>query len=298
VAFAHDTLVFASQRAEEPVELKVWSPAGGERALTSFTAGWASGVSVRRFTVVAPIGEVDGWYVSPAGAGGPLPTVLLVHGGPHFTYGESCNFDIHALCAAGFGVVFTNPRGSNGYGDAFAQAVHEDWAEGPAADLLAVVDHVVASGWADGARLGVAGNSYGGYMTTWLCATTDRFRAGVAENPVTDLASMYATSDIGVPFFAANFRGAPHERPDLYRTQSPLWEAHRCRTPLLFVTGDKDCRCPAAQAFAMHRVLCDVGTPSEVLVLPGSSHEGSTYGPIPCRLAHDEALTEWMTRWL
>lgn len=298
VDYAGGRLVFTSQSAEAPVEVKVWTAERGERPITDLAAGWTNGTTVRRFTVAAPIGEVDAWFVAPSDAAGPVPTVLMIHGGPHFTYGECCNFDIHALCAAGFAVVYTNPRGSNGYGDAFAQAVHEDWADGPASDLMAVLDHVVAQGWADGARLGVAGGSYGGYMTAWLCATTERFRAGVAENPVSDLAAMYATSDIGVPFFTSNFHGGPHVHPDVYRTQSPLWEAHRCRTPMLFVSGDQDRRCPPAQSFAMHRVLCDVGTPSEVLVLPGCSHEGATYGPIPCRLAHDEALVEWMTRWL
>ncbi len=109
---------------------------------------------------------------------------------------------------------------------------------------------------------------------------------------------MYGTSDIGRRFFPAQLGGPPHEKADVYLSQSPLLHAHRCRTPALFVIGELDRRCPPGQAWAMHRVLCEVGTPSQVLVLPGSTHEGSTYGPISARLAHDEALVAWMSRWL
>ena len=190
------------------------------------------------------------------------------------------SLDAQALCAAGFGVLYTNPRGSTGYGDAFAHAVHGDWAEGPDSDVLAVVDHAVAAaGGPTPIDLASTGNSYGGYLSAWLASTTDRFRAAVIENPVIDLLGMYGTSDIGRRFFPAQLGGPPRDNIDVYVAQSPLLQGHRCQTPSLFVVGELDRRCPPAQAWAMHRVLCEAGTPSEVLVLPGSSHEGSTYGP-------------------
>ena len=164
--------------------------------------------------------------------------------------------------------------------------------------MLAVVDQAVARGWADPRRLGITGNSYGGYLSAWLASTTSRFAAAVIENPVTDLLGMYGTSDIGRRFFTEQLGGQPHERIDAYIGQSPLLQAHRCRTPCLFVSGELDRRCPPGQAWAMHRILCDSGTPSEVLVLAGSTHEGSTYGPPSARLAHNEALIEWMGEWL
>ncbi len=150
----------------------------------------------------------------------------------------------------------------------------------------------------DPRRLGIAGNSYGGYLAAWLASTTSRFAAAVVENPVIDLFGMYGTSDIGRRFFPAQLGGPPHAVPAVYVDQSPLLQAHRCRTPCLFVIGELDRRCPPGQAWAMHRVLCETGTASEVLVLPGSPHEGSTYGPPSARLAHDDALVEWMSRWL
>lgn len=298
VAAAGDLVIITSQSCDRPAELAVIEGrTQPERTLTDF--GGSPAVDVHRFTVVTS-DEVtlDGWRLTPHGAGLPLPTVLMVHGGPHFTFGEMFSLDAHALCAAGFAVLYTNPRGSTGYGTAFAQACHGDWAHGPAADLLAVVDHAIDAGWVDERRLGVMGNSYGGYMSAWLVGTTQRFAAAVIENPVTDLVSMYYTSDIGTTFFPGSFGGGPNELPDLYRSQSPITHAQECRTPCLFVVGEVDRRCPSAQAWAMHRVLHLQSVPSEMLVLPECSHEGSTYGPPVARRAADAAVVEWFQRWL
>ena len=302
VGLAGDRLVVTRQSAETYPELAVVDLVEGpasERRLVAFADRLDPFAVVERFDVRSPDGwELDAWFLSAHDAVRPLPTVLVVHGGPHFAYGEAFSLDAQALCRAGFGVLYTNPRGSTGYGDAFAHAVHGDWAEGPTRDVLAVVDAAVDRGWVDPARLGVTGNSYGGYLAAWLASTTSRFGAAVIENPVTDLLGMFGTSDIGRRFFPAQLGGQPHEIADVYLAQSPLLQAHRCRTPSLFVTGELDRRCPPGQAWAMHRVLYQSGTPSEVLVLPGASHEGSTYGPVPARLAHDEALVDWMARWL
>lgn len=298
VGYAHGRLVVTTQSVAAPAELALLDE-HGERLLTSFAADVTPAVRVERFSVESDGFVIDAWFVAPrTSTASPLPTVLMVHGGPHFAYGDTFSNDTHALCAAGFGVLFANPRGSTGVSDSFAAAVHGDWADGPSRDVLAVLDHAVTLGLVDPARLGVTGNSYGGYMAAWLASTTNRFRAAVIENPVIDLLGMYATSDIGLLFFPAQFGGPPHEQLERYAAQSPLLHAHRCTTPCLFVVGTDDRRCPPAQAFAMHRVLCSVGTPSEVLVLPDSSHEGSTYGPPAGRFAHDAALVEWMIRWL
>jgi len=300
VATTSSELIFTTHSSTSPVELAVFDYATKtERRLTNFNQVDDMPLVVRRFSVATPDGfNLDAWFLSAHEITQSLPTVSIIHGGPHFTYGEAFSLDAHALCAAGFGVLYTNVRGSTGYGDAFAHAAHSNWAEGPANDQLLVISEAIKLGLADEKKLGVAGNSYGGYLSAWLVSTTSRFQAAVIENPVTDLVSMYGTSDIGATFFPSQFSGAPHEQIETYYRQSPITHAHKCTTPCLFVIGEDDRRCPPAQAWAMHRALCVRGTISEVLVLPHSSHEGSTYGPPRGRLAHDNALIEWMTRWL
>ena len=300
VATTQSELIFTTQSSTSPVEIAVLDyETRTERLLTHFNQVDDSPLVVNRFTIETPDGfTLDAWFLSAHKTTQPLPTVSIIHGGPHFAYGEAFSLDAHALCAAGFGVLYTNVRGSTGYGDAFAHASHSNWAEGPASDQLLVIDQAIKLGLADERKLGVAGNSYGGYLSAWLVSTTKRFKAAVIENPVIDLVSMYGTSDIGATFFPSQFSGAPHEHIEKYYQQSPLLQAHNCTTPCLFVIGEDDRRCPPAQAWAMHRVLCVRGTTSEVLVLPHSSHEGSTYGPPSGRLAHDDALVGWMTRWL
>ena len=300
VATTQSELIFTTQSSTSPVEIAVLEYATKtQRLLTHFNQVDDSPLVVNRFTIETPDGfTLDAWFLSAHKTTQPLPTVSIIHGGPHFAYGEAFSLDAHALCAAGFGVLYTNVRGSTGYGDAFAHAAHSNWAEGPASDQLLVIDQAIKLGLADEKKLGIAGNSYGGYLSAWLASTTSRFQAAVIENPVTDLVSMYGTSDIGATFFPSQFSGAPREQIETYYRQSPLLHAHNCTTPCLFVIGEDDRRCPPAQAWAMHRALCVRGTTSEVLVLPHSSHEGSTYGPPSGRLAHDDALVEWMTRWL
>jgi dipeptidyl aminopeptidase/acylaminoacyl peptidase len=300
VATTSHELIFTTQSSTSPVEIAVLDYATKtERQLTHFNQLNDLPLIVNRFSLDTPDGFIlDAWFLSNQEITQPLPTVSIIHGGPHFAYGEAFSLDAHALCAAGFGVLYTNVRGSTGYGDAFAHAAHSNWAEGPASDQLLVISEAIKLGLADERKLGIAGNSYGGYLSAWLASTTSRFQAAVIENPVTDLVSMYGTSDIGATFFPVQFAGAPHEQFETYYQQSPIMHAHKCTTPCLFVIGEDDRRCPPAQAWAMHRALCVRGTISEVLVLPHSPHEGSTYGPPSGRLAHDNALVEWMTRWL
>ncbi len=259
-----------------------------------------TGAEVHRYSVASPHdgAPLEAWHLRPVGVDGPLPTVLLIHGGPGAAFGEMLNIDAQALCAAGFGVVYTNPHGSTGYGEDFAAANIDNWGDLPTTDVLAVIDEAAARGWVAPDRLGVAGLSYGGYLTCWLACTTDRFRAAVAENPVTNLVSMFGTSDVGRHLLSLSL-GA-HLLDDIgpYLRWSPLFHAGRCHTPLLFVVGERDHRCPPTQSFELHSVLRALGRTSELLVLPDSFHAGSILGAPTVRLAQDEALVQWMERWL
>ena len=234
----------------------------------------------------------------PSGVDGPLPTVLVVHGGPYTTFGEAFVTDAQLLCEAGYAALLVNPRGSRGYGPAFSAAIEADWGNHDYRDLMAAVDHAVAAGWADPDRLGVSGLSYGGFMTAWIIAHTHRFKAAVYENGVSNFVSMYGTSDIGLSYLPEALRRPPFEDLDTYLRCSPVTTAHTAVTPTLVIVGEQDHRCPPEQGLQLYSVLRRAGCTAELLVLPGASHGGSVDGSVVVRRAQNEALLDWMQRFV
>jgi dipeptidyl aminopeptidase/acylaminoacyl peptidase len=239
---------------------------------------------------------VQSKFLRPAGTAKPLPTVLLIHGGPKTAFGQVFFTDAHVLSQCGFGVLMVNPRGSRGYGTEFADAITGAWGTHDYADLMAAVDLAVARQFADPDRLAVAGLSYGGFMSSWIVSHTDRFKAAVIENPVTNFTSFYGTSDIGLDFGPEIMAALPQDDPEAYSRCSPITTAHRCRTPSLLIQGERDHRCPPEQSKQFYSVLRRAGCVAEMLMLPGMSHEGSISGSVLARRAQNEALAEWMQR--
>lgn len=242
--------------------------------------------------------NLEGWFMKPPEGQAPYPTVLYIHGGPHSGFGNIFSFDFHLLAGAGFGVLFLNQRGSTGYGDDFANQILGDWGNLDYRDLMAGVDHAVTQGLSDPDRLGVCGLSGGGNLSCWIVGQTDRFKAAVPENPVTNWVSMYGVSDIGAWFGAKELDGKPHQIPDVYARCSPITYAHNCKTPTLLIQGEADWRCPAEQSEQFYTVLKAEGCPVEMLRLPNSSHAASINGPVYIRRAQNEALLDWMQRYL
>jgi dipeptidyl aminopeptidase/acylaminoacyl peptidase len=160
------------------------------------------------------------------------------------------------------------------------------------------VDHVVKRGLADGDRLGCCGLSGGGNLTAWIVGHTDIFKAAVPENPVINWVSFYGVSDIGPWFSVRELGGLPHEIPEVYRRCSPITEAHNCTTPTLLIQGEEDYRCPAEQSEQFYSVLKASGCVVEMLRIPKSSHTGAIRGGIKARRAQNEALLEWMNKYL
>jgi dipeptidyl aminopeptidase/acylaminoacyl peptidase len=242
--------------------------------------------------------DVEGWYFRPPLLAAPYPTILYIHGGPHMGWGHVYNFDFQMLAAAGYGVLVINHRGSTGYGNAFATATKGDWGNLDYQDLMAGVDHAIAQGLADPDRLGVCGLSGGGNLTCWTIGHTDRFKAAVPENPVTNFVSFYGVSDIGVRFAVSELGGHPHEIPEVYARCSPITYAHRCTTPTLLLQSEQDYRCPADQAEQFYTVLKANGCMVEMLRLPNSAHVGSIAGPVASRRAQNEAMLDWFHRFI
>jgi dipeptidyl aminopeptidase/acylaminoacyl peptidase len=253
---------------------------------------------VRRFDVTAPDGvRFEAWAFTPSESGGPWPAVLYIHGGPYGAFGSTYMIDFHLLASAGFAVIAHNFRGSAGYGSAFSRRIVGQWGTAGSLDHHAALDEAIRLGMADPERLGVCGYSHGGYATCWLLGTSDRFKAGVAENPSTNWETAYGVSD--VPWWIpAEFGGTPDEMQTAYREQSPLTYAANCKTPLLLVVGESDMRCNPIESEQFYRVLKSNGVTTEMLRLPNSSHLGTWIGPVTARTAQNEALVEWFTRFL
>lgn len=301
----HDVVLFLASNLHDPAQVVVTSasePVTGERVLTAHNrallAEWDR-PEVEHMLYASVDGEqVEGWLLKPEVGQAPWPTVVYVHGGPHSAFGHVFSFDFRMLAAAGYAVLFVNQRASTGYGDHFATQIKGDWGNLDFQDIMYGVDEGIARGLIDGDRLGICGLSGGGNLTCWAIGHTDRFKAAVPENPVTNWFSFYGVSDIGPWFATEELGGHPWEIPDVYARCSPITSAHLCRTPTLFVQGEADWRCPAEQSEQFYTILKVVGCPAEMVRLPNSPHGGAIAGNAASSLAQNEALLGWMQKWV
>jgi dipeptidyl aminopeptidase/acylaminoacyl peptidase len=279
--------------------------ASEQRQVTHENADWLESVDlqpVEPFSVTSTDGQVvAGWLMKPRGLAPrkKYPLVLEVHGGPEAMYSWSFFHEFQLLAARGYGVLFTNPRGSKGYGEAFTARIFADWGNQDYLDCMAAVDAATSLGWVDARCLGVTGGSYGGFMTAWLVGHTDRFAAAVATRGCYNFSSFYGTSDIG-PAFGDYILGGPvYERSELYHQRSPLTYAPQMRTPLLLIHNEGDLRCPMEQAeqlFVRLRRLGKVET--ELIRFPEESHGLSRSGRPDRRVERLERIVGWFDRFL
>jgi dipeptidyl aminopeptidase/acylaminoacyl peptidase len=270
--------------------------ADGAHALTDHGAALAD-VALRpleELTATAPDGyPVHGWVVVPDGDG-PHPVLLSIHGGPYTQYGHALFDEAQVYAAAGYAVVLGNPRGSQGYGQAHGRAVVHAMGTVDADDLLALLDAAVARPDVDGTRAGIMGGSYGGFMTTLLAATTDRFAGAITERALNAWDSFRGSSDIGA-FFVDLYAGTD---PDRIREQDPLAKADGITCPTLVIHSEEDHRCPLEQAQRLFELLQRNGVESALLLFPGEGHELSRSGLPSHRIQRFEAILDWWDRYL
>jgi dipeptidyl aminopeptidase/acylaminoacyl peptidase len=238
--------------------------------------------------------EIEGVLMAPAGEG-PHPLILNVHGGPVGSF--TASFPRPAfpwLVSRGYAILMPNPRGSNGRGRDFLEAVIGDMGGVDADDDLAGVDAMVDRGIADPDRIGVTGGSYGGFMSCWLPVVDDRFKAAVAISPVTDFYSQHWNSNIGA-WDAWYLGGAPQEATAQYRERSPVFLADRVTTPTLLTAGTEDRCTPPGQAIEFYRALRERGVPVEVAIYPGEGHGVRKF---PAYLDLVTRMTAWFERFM
>lgn len=303
ISLADGKLLYGVCRMNDPLQLGLCDRDGqNARLITSINADLLADYALPQaehlqFNGVDGV-QVEGWYIRPPRGQAPYPTILYIHGGPHSAFGHTYSFDFQMLAGAGYGVLIVNQRASTGYGNSFSTAIKGDWGNLDYHDLMSGMDEAIARGLADANRLGICGLSGGGNLTCWTIGQTDRFKAAIPENPVTNWISFYGVSDIGVWFAVEQLGGHPHEIPEVYARCSPITYAHRCMTPTLLVQSEQDFRCPAEQSEQFYNVLNANGCTVEMLRLPNSSHAGTIYGPVISRRVHNEAMLDWFARYL
>ena len=267
---------------------------GHSGTLTTFAAD-VDAVLPRELTIDGRDGyPVHGWVAKPAGPG-PFPVILQIHGGPYASYGIHLFDETQVLVAAGYAVVYGNPRGSAGYGRAHGRSIRGAMGTVDLADVLDLLDGAIAADASlDGAQVGIMGGSYGGYLTAWTIAHDHRFAAAIVERGFLDPVSFQGTSDIG-SFFGDEYVGL---EADAIARQSPMAVVGQVTTPTLVIHSELDYRCPLEQATRYYSALKRQGTPAELLVFPGENHELTRSGQPRHRVERFDAVLEWWRRHL
>lgn len=253
----------------------------------------------------APGGHrVQSWLIPPSeaaakpGPGGKRPMILEIHGGPRVQYGACFFLEFQMFASAGFYVLFSNPRGSQGYGETFTKAIVKNWA-GPAFDdLMLVVDAALARHPdIDVDRLGVTGGSYGGYMTNWVVGHTNRFKAAITQRCVTTIQTLLLGDDL-TPIGTPEFGAEPWQDAEILRRQSPLSYVENIRTPLLITHSLMDLRCVVTEAEMLYKALKALRREVELVLFPGESHGLSRKGTPSRRVARMHLMRDWFVRYL
>jgi dipeptidyl aminopeptidase/acylaminoacyl peptidase len=222
--------------------------------------------------------------------------ILDIHGGPHTLYGNGFDFRYQDFTANGYVVLMVNPRGSTGYGAAFADAIDQSFPGNlDAGDLLSGVDAAVATGAIDSERLFVMGCSGGGSLTAWLIAHTDRFRAAAVLCPVSDWISFAGTTDVAA-FGYSRFAKPFWEDPQPWLDHSPLQHVGSVNTPTLVMVGDRDFRTPVGQAEQYYSALRQRGVPTRLVIIKGETHQ--PWRGAPSNLIRTQLyLRTWFARY-
>ncbi|RSK29265.1 S9 family peptidase [Bacillus sp. HMF5848] len=246
--------------------------------------------------------DLHGWLMHPVdyNENSKYPLILEIHGGPHAMYANTYFHEFQMLAAQGYVVLYINPRGSHGYGQAFADACRGDYGGNDYKDVMSAVDYVLAEygDIIDESRLGVTGGSYGGFMTNWIVGHTNRFKAAVTQRSISNWLSFYGVSDIGYYFTDWELKGDILDDTEKLWEHSPLKYAANVETPLLILHGERDYRCPIEQAEQLFVVLKKRNKVTRFVRFPESNHELSRSGRPQLRVERLNHIKDWFNAYL
>jgi dipeptidyl aminopeptidase/acylaminoacyl peptidase len=312
---ADGTVAYCASTPTMPSELFVTNRDGAAQHRVSFVSEPFTAsrtlASPERFVAQSSDGvEVEARIMRPIGfePGQRYPALLNIHGGPFAAYSAGFFDEFQYQAGAGYAVMFSNPRGSDGYGQSWGDAIRgpkcadepgSGWGGIDHDDVMAVVDEALRRfEFIDPDRLGILGGSYGGFLTSWIVGHTDRFAAACSERAVNNQLTMVSTSDIGY-WFQGDYVGVSHlEEPDEYLRMSPITYVANIHTPLLILHSDGDLRCPVEQAEQLFVALRMLGREVEFVRFPGEGHEMSRSGAPKHRVERGDIILEFFNRHL
>ncbi|HXL35876.1 MAG TPA: S9 family peptidase [Ktedonobacteraceae bacterium] len=245
--------------------------------------------------------EIEAWlYLPPLQQGVKAPLILEIHGGPSRAWGDSYVQEFQVLAGKGYAILAANPRGSIGYGEEFCKQTLKDWGGKDFQDLMAGLDHVLATEPVDGTRLGIGGLSYGGYMTNWAITQTNRFKAAVSRNGISSLISAGLLSDQTLWFEYVMGSIESQEDEAFLKSRSALTFADRITTPLLLLHADNDLRCAFSESYQLFVMLRKRKHTVELVRYSGVSHliDFPDYGSPEQRVDRLRRTIEWFERFV
>lgn len=280
---SNNTIVFSKTQVINPSELYIADAnLKQERKVSSFN-DWVLTKKLSIPTKKTFTNElettIEYWVMPPSNfkAGEKYPLLLEIHGGPSAMWGtgeESMWHEYQYFCSKGYGVVYSNPRGSGGYGLDFLRGNINDWGKGPSSDVLTALDKTIEEGWADKSKLLITGGSYAGYLTAWIISHDNRFRAACAQRGVYDLNTFFGEGNAWrlVPNYFGGYPWEPKVKEILAR-ESPINYVQNITTPFIIFHGGNDRRTGFIQAEMLFRSLKVLDRPVEFVVHPGATHE-------------------------
>ena len=244
--------------------------------------------------------DVQGWILKPPGfdESKQYPSILEIHGGPRAQYGHCFMHEFYFLAAQGYVVYYCNPRGSQGYGEEHSKAITNNWGTVDYDDVMAWAEYMKQKPYIDPARMGVTGGSYGGYMTNWIITHTDSFKAAATQRCVSNLISMYGSSDFNWGFQREFGDTPPWENLENYWRQSPMKYIGNAKTPTLVIHSEMDQRCDIEQGEQVFVALKKLGVDTEMVRFPDEPHGLSRGGRTDRRVVRLGHILRWFDKYL